>query len=116
MKPIDEVLAEQTIRLKNADGLSHRGFTQIPNAILENPLISAGAKLTYVMLLRYAFHKGSCFPGQDRLAEDMGISRQSANKLIQELSQKGFINVKRRGQGRPNLYEVDLMARVLYAR
>ena len=32
----------------------------------------------------------------DTLAEDMGISRQSANKFIQELGAKGFIRITRR--------------------
>jgi biotin operon repressor len=116
IRSVGDILKEQNIFLRNADGLSQKGFTQIPNAILENPAISAGAKLTYVMLLRYAFNKGSCFPGQDTLAGDMAVSRQSASKYIQELERRGFIKVKRQGQGRPNLYEVDLMAKVLFAR
>jgi chromosome segregation and condensation protein ScpB len=43
----------------------------------------------------------------------MGVSRRSANTYIKELNEKGFINVKRQGQGRPNLYEVNLKAKVI---
>jgi chromosome segregation and condensation protein ScpB len=43
----------------------------------------------------------------------MGVTRRSANTYIKELSEKGFIKVKRQGQGRPNIYEVNLKAKVL---
>jgi hypothetical protein len=95
------LIADKTIILRNADGISRLGFTQIPNSILESELITAGAKLTYVMLLRYAFHKGSCLPGQDTLAADMGMSRQSANKFIGELAQKGRHQREAPGPGPP---------------
>ena len=67
----------------------------------------------YTMLLSYAWHNDFCFAGQDRLGTDMVVSRRSANTYIKELSVKGFINVKRQGQGRPNLYEVNLKAKVI---
>jgi len=106
---------DRNIRIIGADPLTQRGFTQIPNAILKSPKLSAGAKLSYAMLLSYAMGDDECFPGQDRLATDMGVSRQTANQYIKELSEKGFINIKRRGQGRSNLYEINLKARVLKA-
>jgi hypothetical protein len=43
----------------------------------------------------------------------MGVGRTTANAYIKELSTKGFINVKRRGQGATNIYEVNLKAKVL---
>jgi hypothetical protein len=49
------------------------GFTQAPNFILQDPNISVGAKVAYAMFLNYAWHNDSCFPGQDRLAEDKGF-------------------------------------------
>ncbi len=115
MKGIAEVL-ERTIKIVGADALSQRGFTQVPNAILKSSKLSPGAKLTYTLLLSYAWHNDSCFPGQERLAEDMGISRRSANTHIKELSDKGFIKVTRQGMGKPNLYEVNLKAKVLYVK
>ena len=112
MKQVGELM-EKNIKLIGADAFSQRGFTQVPNAILRSPKISPGAKLTYTLLLSYAWHDDFCFPGQDRLAEDMGIARQTANRHVKELADKGFINIKRQGLNKPNLYEVNLTAKVL---
>ena len=107
MKHIGKTLKERNIVLKGADAATAQGFTQVPNFVLKSPKLSTGAKLTYAMLLSYAWHDDFCFPGQDRLATDMGISRQSANTHVKELEKKGFLKITRRGQGRPNLYELS---------
>jgi len=108
MMPIQNLLAKKTIVLQGADLLSSKGFTQVPNHILESEKISPGAKLTYTMLLKYAWQNDFCFPGQDRLGKDMGVSRRSVNTYIQELEKKKFITIKRQGQGKPNIYTLKL--------
>ena len=108
---IGALLAERNIILKGADVLSQRGFTQVPNTVLESIEISPGAKLTYAMLLKYAWQNDFCFPGQDRLAKDMGVSLRSTNSYVQELEERGFISILRRGQGKPNIYELNLTRR-----
>lgn len=109
-KTIGEVLVEKNIIIRGADVFTEGGFTQVPNAILRAKEISQGAKLVYAMLLSYAWHNNSCFPGQDRLAEDLSISRRSVNTHIKELEAKQFIKVTRKGLGKPNLYELFLTA------
>lgn len=104
-------LIERNIILRGADVITARGFTQVPNHALENNKISPGAKLTFAMLLKYAWQNGFCFPGQDRLATDMGVSRQSANTYLQELQSEEFILIKRRGQGKTNIYELNCKMR-----
>jgi hypothetical protein len=98
----------QDIIVRGADILTVRGFTKVPNFLLETNSVSPGAKLTYAMLLKYAFEKDYCFPGQDRLAKDMGVTRQSTNAYIQELHKAKYIDIKRKGQGRPNTYLLNL--------
>lgn len=107
MKAIGEVI-ERNIKLVGADALSERGFVQVPVAIVRHNDITMGAKMAYTSLLSYAWHNDYCFPGQDRMAEDIGATRQSVNTWIKELERKGFIKVTRRGQGKSNLYEVNL--------
>lgn len=100
-------IIERNIILRGADVITARGFTQVPNHALECDKISPGAKLTFAMLLKYAWQNDFCFPGQDRLARDMGVSRQSANTYLQELQSEQFILIKRRGQGKTNIYELN---------
>ena len=106
---IGEIM-DRNIILKGADVLTVKGFTQVPNHVLVSSKLSPGAKLTYAMLLKYAWQNDCCFPGQERLATDMGVTRQSTNSYVQELQRAQFISIKRRGQGRPNLYELNLTA------
>jgi len=80
------------------------GFTAIPNYIMRHPKIKPGAKLAYFVLLSYAWQQDSCFPGQDRMAEDMGVDRRSIIRYIQELVAAGLVRVDRRGLGQTNVY------------
>ena len=108
-----ELMSERNITVVGGDIFTTNGFTQVPNVILRHPALNAGEKLAYTILLSYAWEKDSCFPGQDRLAEDMGVSRASANTYVKGLAKKKFIEIKRRGQGRSNLYVLNLKAKVL---
>ena len=83
----------------------------MPNFILESKNISVGAKLTYAMLLKYARELDECFPGQDRLAGDIGTTRQSVNTYIAELRDAGLLTVQRRGQGKTNLYTIHFQVK-----
>ena len=81
-----------------------RGFTLIPNYVLRNPKLSFGARLTYTLLLSYAWQEGSCFPGQVRLAEHLHTDPRSVRRYLAELKSQGLIAVRRRGLGRTNVY------------
>ena len=107
---IGDLLRDKNIVLKGADALSQRGFTQVPNHVLRSDKISPGAKLAYAMLLSYAWQNDFCFPGQERLAKDMGAGVRSVVRYIQELEEEHFVAIKKRGQGRSNLYELNLTA------
>lgn len=86
------------------DETLRHGFTQIPNAILRRPDIAPGAKLTYMVLLSYAWQKGHCFPGQETMACDLGVSKRSVVTYLAQLAELGLLRVKRRGLGKTNLY------------
>lgn len=107
---VGEVI-DRNIILRGADALSTRGFTQVPNHILDNGTLSPGAKLTYAMLLKYAWQNDYCFPGQERLAKDMGVTDRSVRTYLQELEKADFVAIKQRGLGKPNLYELNLRAK-----
>ena len=107
VRHIGEVL-DHNIVLHGADALTRGGYTRVPNHVLTSSDVSPGAKLVYAMLLRYAWQNDFCFPGQERLAKDMGAGERSVRNYLQELERQSFIEVRRRGQGRSNLYTLHL--------
>src|SRR5262249_52540916 len=86
--------------LRQFDG----GFTSIPNRILENNDLTLGARMTYAMLLKYAWQKDFCFPAQERIAVDLGVTARSVRTFLNELKQHGIIAWKQQGLNRPNIY------------
>lgn len=98
----------RTIEIVGADPVTRGGFTQIPNTVLISDKISVGAKLTYALLLKYAWSDGACFPGQQKLAADMGAGERSVRTYLKELEDVGFLEVTQRGLGRTNLYRLHL--------
>jgi hypothetical protein len=105
---IGELVHKKNITLKGADALTRHGFTQVPNHMLRSDKITPGAKLAYAMLLSYAWQNNYCFPGQERLAKDMGVSDRSVRTYLHELETKQILKIRRQGQGRPNVYELDV--------
>ena len=111
MQSINELIKEKNIELTTLDPVLKDGFTQVPNFILKDGTLSVGAKIAYAMFLSYAWHNDSCFPGQDRLAADMGLSRPRVTSFISELEAAGFVTVQRRGLGKTNLYKIHFQVR-----
>ena len=62
--------------------------------------------MAFAVLLSYAWQNDYCFPGQERLAEDLGLSDRSVRTLLKSLETNGFIVIRQRGQGKTNIYEL----------
>jgi len=80
------------------------GFTSIPNRILENPDLSLGARMAYAMLLKYAWQDDFCFPAQERVARDLGVTDRSVRTFLKELRDQKLIDWRQQGFNRPNVY------------
>jgi DNA-binding MarR family transcriptional regulator len=104
MQRVGDILEKNTIVVLN-EALKH-GFAQIPRYVLQDKRLSFGARLTYAVLLSYAWQEGSCFPGQDRMAKDLGVSRQMVKRYLNELKDKKYISWARRGLGKTNIYYI----------
>lgn len=63
----------------------------IPNCLMSYTGLSLGAKLLWARLAQYAGQDGACYPSQQRLAFDLGLSVRQIRRLISELSTKGFL-------------------------
>ena len=57
------------------------GFTVVPNYLFGFKGLSNGAKLTFILLLKYAWQEGQCFPGVVRLAEHLASRAQIGDPL-----------------------------------
>lgn len=108
MRRIGDILRDKNIVLKGADAATRGGFTQVPNFLLKAKDLSAGDKMTFAMLLSYAWQNDYCFPGQQRLAEDLGLDERSVRRHLKVLQAKGLLAIQRRGQGKTNIYELSL--------
>src|SRR5262245_20217906 len=110
---IGDILKDRNIILRGADVASRQGFTQVPNFLLKSTRLSSGDKMTFAMLLSYAWKNDYCFPGQQRLGTDVGLDERSVRRHLKSLEANGLLAIKRRGQGKTNIYELDLKPRRL---
>ena len=111
MESLSRILEKNTIIVENE--ALRQGFTQIPNYVFRDKHLSFGARITYGILLSYAWQEGSCFPGQERMALDLGVGRQAVSDFLRELREAGYVDWKRRGLGKTNVYYiVDIKADV----
>lgn len=110
MEHIGQHIAERArnIEIVGADPATRFGFTQVPNFILTNTMLSVGGKLAYAMLLKYAWSDDACYPGQRKLAHDIGAGERSVRTYLKELEDAGFLEVKQRGLGKTNVYKLFL--------
>lgn len=107
-KRIGDLFKDKNIILRGADMATAMGFTQVPNFLLKSKKLSAGDKLAFAMLLSYAWQNDFCFPGQQRLADDMGLTDRSVRTHLKALESNGLLTIVQRGQGKTNLYELSL--------
>ncbi len=91
-----------TIRFSNATW--QQGFVSLPREVLHDSTLSAGARLAWAALASYAWTEGKVYPGQERLASDLGVSRRSVVTYVQELEDRRLITKERRGLGQTNTY------------
>ena len=108
MEHIGSALGQRArnIEFVRADIVTQHGFTQVPNFLFKNSGLSMGAIVVYSKFLSYAWHNDFCFPGQQRLADDLGMCDASINRFVKELEQSALIEIERRGQGKTNIYKI----------
>jgi len=72
----------------------------IPDALVRSMTISAGAKLTYGRLARYAGQDGNCYPAVPTLAAEIGMSTRQTQNYLAELERHKLIRRLCRFAGR----------------
>jgi hypothetical protein len=105
------IKGRQNIILRGADPITKGGFAQVPVVVLQDRRLSNASKLVYAMMLYYAWHKSYCFPGQERLGKDIGKDARTVRRAVSDLSKNGFLEVKRRGLTKTNIYYLYITPR-----
>jgi len=67
----------------------------IPNCLMEYEGLTATAKLCWARLAQYAGKDGRCYPMQETIAKEIGISTVQVKRILKELETKGFIYIKK---------------------
>ena len=80
------------------------GFGVVPFSILKNPKIPSYLKALYILLLSYAWYEAECFPGQERLGKELGLTKNSIRSQLKKLKELGLLDWKQRGLGKTNIY------------
>ena len=80
------------------------GFAAMPYLVMRDKTLSIGARMTYAFLLMYAWQEGSCFAGQKKLAEELGVSERQLQRYIYELRDTNYIEIERKDKRYNNTY------------
>jgi len=81
-------------------------FVQIRSDFMRSAAFKPLVKTLYIILLSYAAEGATAWPGQARLAGECAVSEPTLRTALGALRTAGLITIKRRGQGRPNLYHL----------
>ncbi len=82
------------------------GFTMVPNELLRDTSLSMGARQTWIALKSHAWQDPECWPGQETLARELGVSVRQVRRYLTELEGAGLVETVQQGRGLPNRYRV----------
>lgn len=70
------------------------GYTLLSNGAIQGAItkeVTAGELKLYVLLMKYAFGKGSCYPSLDTMAKQLRTSPSNISKYLKELEKVDYI-------------------------
>jgi biotin operon repressor len=77
----------------------------IPQFLMSYVGIGPAAKLCFARIIKYTGTNETCWPSQEQLAKDLGVSVRAIGTYLAELEQDGFIEIIRRGLRQSNEYK-----------
>ena len=106
MDNIGKILKQRFEQVIVENEMLRAGFAALPYLVLRDSKLSVGARLAYAVLLSYAWQEAACFPGQVKMAADMGVSERHLRRFLRELESSSYVRIKRQGLNKPNLYYI----------
>src|ERR671937_677286 len=104
MKTLGEVVRHRVERVIIENEMLRAGFAALPYVVLRDTKLSIGARLTYAVLLSYAWQDDSTFVGQAKMAKDMGLSERQLQRYLYELRDSKYIDISREDRRFNNTY------------
>lgn len=78
-----------------------RGFGIVATKVMRDPRLSTSAKALYAVLCTYADDEGVCYPSNETLARDLGVTTRTVQTLLAELNAAGVtVREERYAEGR----------------
>lgn len=106
----DELDREPLVQYEDLEQAT--GFTQISNAILRcYPELSDGEKMTYAVLKSFAYVGPETFVGEETLARARAVTVSTVSRHLSRLIDVGLVKVRRRGQGKTNVWIIARIPR-----
>lgn len=81
-------------------------WTAVPNQLIRDPDLSAGAKIAWVALASYDWQDAGTWVGQERIAEELGCSDRQLRRVLGQLEAAGYLKITHRGKRQTNLYRL----------
>jgi DNA-binding transcriptional ArsR family regulator len=88
------------------------GFARLSHLVVTDPELSDGAVRLYARLLWYARRDVRCWPGRERLAQDLGVSESTIRRRLSDLIDRGLITREQRGMGKTAMTYIEDLATV----
>jgi hypothetical protein len=95
------------IEPKDAEGFCWWGICEgvyVPQFLLSYRGIGPASKLCFARIVKYCGSAKTCWPSQEQLAEDLGVTVRSIGNYLAELEQDGFLEIIQRGLKQSNEY------------
>ena len=101
---LDSLDLEPGGKITFADELLARGFVQVPAQVFFDPQLKSGAKVIYGALCWWGWRHEGRAPGQEAMAEALGMGPTMLRQHLKQLQDEGYIEVEQLGLGRTNNY------------
>lgn len=104
MRSLSEIIKQRVERVIIENEMMRAGFAALPYLVLRDTRLSIGARLSYAVLLSYAWQEDSTFVGQAKMSKDMGISERHLRRFLAELVNRKYIAISRKDKRFTNTY------------
>ncbi len=104
MQSIGALVKQRMERVIVENEMLRAGFAALPYVVLRDIKLSIGARLTYAVLLSYAWQADATFVGQEKMAKDMGVGERQLRRYLYELKARAYIDISREDRRFNNTY------------